>query len=182
MAKGKVNPFDGAFQLEAEEEVIAHTRISQRRGRENARISLNLVAMIDVVFLLLIYFLTVTDFKLGEEIYRMDLPQRQPAAQLADPFELDEDPLRIIIDSAGRGDDHYAISLSGPYESPATFDDLYDFLNQQQISENKTGGFFAADHPIIVEPARNVRWEHAIEAFNAAAKARYTNVTFSKPR
>ena len=182
MPGDKINPFNGAFQLRAEEEIIAHTRIGQRRGRENARISLNLVAMIDVVFLLLIYFLTVTDFKLGEEIYRMDLPQRQPSAQLADPFELDEEPLRIIIDSSGRGDNQYVISLSGPYESPATFEDLYDFLHQQQVSEITTGGFFAANHPIIVEPSRNVRWEHAIEAFNAAAKARYTNITFSKPR
>lgn len=182
MPGDKVNPFDGAFQLRAEDEIIAHTRIGQRRGRENARISLNLVAMIDVVFLLLIYFLTVTDFKLGEEIYRMDLPQRQPSAQLADPFELDEDPLRIFIDSAGGDYDQYVISLSGPYESPATFEDLYDFLHQKQISEVTTGGFFAANHPIIVQPERNVRWEHAIEAFNAAAKARYTNVTFSKPR
>lgn len=177
-----INPIESAFQLQSEEEVIAHTRISQRRGRENARISINLVAMIDVVFLLLIYFMTVTDFKLGEEIYRMDLPQRQPSAQLADPFELDEEPLRITIDSAGRGDDLYVLSLSGPYERPATFEDLYEFLHRQQISQETTGGFFAANHPIIVEPARNVRWEHAIEVFNAAAKARYTNITFSKPR
>ena len=182
MPGDKAHPFAGTFQFGAEEEIIAHTRISKRRGRENARISLNLVAMIDVVFLLLIYFLTVTDFKLGEEIYRMDLPQRQPSAQLADPFELDEDPLRIFIDPAGRDFDQYVISLSGPYESPATFEDLYDFLQQQQISEVTTGGFFAVNHPIIVQPERNVRWEHAIEAFNAVAKARYTNVTFSKPR
>lgn len=182
MADDIVNPFDSTFQLNVEDEVIAHTRIGQRRGRENAQISLNLVAMIDVVFLLLIYFLTVTDFKSGEEIYRMDLPQRQPSAQLADPFELDEDPLRITIDAASRGDNRYVISLSGPYERPSTFEELYAFLKKQQISETTTGGFFAADHPIIIEPSHSVRWEHAIEAFNAAAKARYTNITFSKPR
>jgi hypothetical protein len=40
---------------------------------------------------------------------------------------------------------------------------------------------FPADHPIIVQPARATRWEHAMEAFNAAARARYSNVTFAKP-
>ena len=37
------------------------------------------------------------------------------------------------------------------------------------------------EHPIIIEPARTAKWEHAVRAFNAAALARYTNVQFAKP-
>jgi hypothetical protein len=43
------------------------------------------------------------------------------------------------------------------------------------------GGMFEADHPIIIEPTATTRWEHAMEAFNAAVRARYTNVTFAPP-
>ena len=165
-----------------DELLIEHISIRKRRGRERSPITLNPVAMIDVVFLLLMYFMTVTDFKLGEEIYRLDLPQRQPGAQVLDPFELDEEPLRITVRSSQIGDDGYSIELSGPYRPPATFEDLFHFLDERRISVHAPGGLFAPDHPIIVEPMRTTRWEHAMEAFNAAARARYTNLTFAKPR
>ncbi len=165
-----------------DEQLIEHRSIRQRRGRQRSPISLNLVAMIDVVFLLLIYFMTATEFKLGEEIYRLDLPQRLPSAQVLDPFELDEDPLRISVSTTGLDEDNYRIQLSGPYPQPRTFEELFEFLEQRRISLHAPGGLFAPDHPIIVEPTRTTRWEHAMEAFNAAARARYTNLTFAKPR
>ncbi len=165
-----------------DEQMIEHTSIRRRRGRERSPMSLNLVAMIDVVFLLLIYFMTATEFKLGEEIYRLDLPQRLPSAQVLDPFELDEDPLRISVATTGLDEDNYRIQLSGPYAQPVTFEELFDFLEQRRISLHAQDGLFLPDHPIIVEPTRTTRWEHAMQVFNAAARARYTNLTFAKPR
>ncbi|MHC4710088.1 MAG: ExbD/TolR family protein, partial [Planctomycetota bacterium] len=67
-----------------------------RRRRQQARIGLNLPSMIDVVFLLLVYFMAATEFKLGEEIYRLDLPRRGAPA---DPFVLPRDPLHIVLAS-----------------------------------------------------------------------------------
>ncbi len=146
------------------------------------RIALNLTAMIDVVFLLLIYFMVATEFKLGEEVYRLDLPARAGVAQQRDPFQLDEQPLRIAVASTGPGRSAYRVSLDGPYPQPASFQALYEFLRNRQIGENATDALFAPDHPIIIEPSRTTRWDHAIEAFNAPARARYTNVTFAAPR
>ena len=77
---------------------IEHTRVRHRHGRGSPRIDLNLTAMIDVVFLLLVYFMAATEFKLGEEIYRLDLPQRGRASE---PFELPRDPLRVVVASTG---------------------------------------------------------------------------------
>ena len=67
---------------------------SPRCGRRGgaAVMGLNLTPMIDVVFQLLIYFMAATEFRLGEEIYRTDLPQRSSSS---DPFDLPRDPLRI---------------------------------------------------------------------------------------
>ena len=145
-----------------------------RTTRGPAKIGLNLTAMIDVIFLLLIYFMCNTDFKRSEERYRFDLP---PRGQQADPFELPREPLIIGVTSAGAG---YTIRLFD--ERLETFEDLYEFLNEKLITASTGRGLYEADYPIIIEPTRTTRWEHTMDAFNAAARARYTNITFAPPR
>jgi biopolymer transport protein ExbD len=164
------------------EVVIEHVRV-RHRHHHSPQLSLNLTAMIDVVFLLLIYFLVATDFRLGEEIYRMDLPQRAGAAVgQRDPFELDVEPLRILVTSTGPMPAEYRLHIDGPYSQPADFEQLHHFLRQRQINQTNTSGLvlFEPDQPIIIQPTRGTRWDHAMEAFNAAARARYTNITFSR--
>ena len=82
---------------------------ARRRRRAATQIGLNLTSMIDVVFLLLVYFMVATDFKKAEEVYRLDLPERVEGVS-ADPFELDDEPLRIIVRSSGSSEDIW----SGP--------------------------------------------------------------------
>ena len=147
-----------------------------RTSRRPARIGFNLTAMIDVVFLLLVYFMCTTQFKRSEELYRLDLPQR---GRQANPFQLPQEPLRISVASAGRG---YTLRLSGANARPATFEDLYVFLDENRITESAPGGLYEADYPIIIEPGATTRWEHTMDAFNAAARARYTNINFAQPR
>lgn len=151
------------------------------RDRQRPRIALNLTAMIDVTFLLLVYFMTATQFKLGEEVYRLDLPERGAAFQQSDPFELDEEPLRIFVATIGQGLRSYSLRVEGPYRQPRTFEDLHDFLRQRRIDELAPGGLFEPDHPIIIQPTRTAAWQHAMAAFNAAARARFTNVTLGRP-
>lgn len=154
---------------------IPHTGVRRRRGRGPASIGLNLTAMIDVVFLLLVYFMAATEFKLGEEIYRLDLPQRG----VADPFELPREPLRIIVTSTGAAPDACSIRLSSG-QAPRSFQELFEVLAGNRRSPATLGGLYEADHPLIIQPSATTSWEHAIEAFNAAVRARYTNVTFAK--
>lgn len=159
-------------------EVIEHKRVRQRHSplRGRTRIGLNITAMIDVVFLLLVYFMVATNFKLGEEIFRMDLPERGQAAA-ADPFRIDMEPLRVIVHTTADGG--YRVQVQGPlsYE-PTSFDDLYQFLRQRMLGPGRPGGLFEQDHPLIIEPAERAQWDHAIGAFNSAVRAEYTNVSF----
>ncbi len=153
-------------------------RSKARRGRPS--LSLNLTPMIDVVFQLLIYFLVSTNFARGEQVYRVDLPSRSDGA--ADPFALDDEPLRIELVPAG-GDPSrgmVAIRLEGPWPQPATFEDLYQFLRSRLLDARQPDGLFAADHPIVVSPAPSVRWDRTVDAFNAAVRAGYTNVSFDE--
>lgn len=163
-----------------------HSLQAWRRRRRRQRmpaISLSMTAMIDVVFLLLIYFMVATDFRMGEGMFRVEVPAREGAGA-PDPFRLDDEPLRIIVHSTGLGPAMYTLRLDGPYPQPRTFDDLHEFLASTQVNvENvaSRGALFRPEHPIIIQPSRSTRWEHAIEAFNAAARARYSNITFAKP-
>jgi biopolymer transport protein ExbD len=163
---------------------IHHRRTRRQRRDRTAVISLSMTAMIDVVFLLLIYFMVATDFRTGERMYRVELPGREGAGA-PDPFRLDEEPLRIAVSSSGLSANLYQLRLDGPYRQPQTFDELHEFLHSRQVNETTvaagSGALFRPAHPIIIQPARSTRWEHAIEAFNAAARAKYTNVTFAKP-
>ncbi len=149
----------------------------RRSRRPAASLSLNLTAMIDVVFLLLIYFMAATEFKLGEEVYRLDMPQRG----VDDPFALPRDPLRISVISTSAGDEpgNYLLRLTGAAAQPSTFEELHEYLRQSQRGTGAFAGIFESDHPILIEPGTTTRWEHAIEAYSAAARARYTNVTFA---
>ena len=111
----------------------------------------------------------------------MDLPRRDGAAVQRDPFELDLEPLRIHVTSTGNLPGQYVIRIDGPFAQPTTMEQLHEFLLQHQINEANAGGLvlFEPNQPIIVQPTRNTRWDHAMEAFNAAARARYTNITFA---
>ena len=80
--------------------------------------------MIDVTFLLLTYFIVATQFKQGEEVYRLDLPDRRGEASARDPFELDEEPLRIRVATSGIAPNEYRIQVAGPYPHPRTFAEL----------------------------------------------------------
>jgi biopolymer transport protein ExbD len=165
--------------IERGEAVIEHVTARQRRRRVRPRISLNLTPMIDVTFLLLVYFMVATQFKLGEEVYRLDLPERG-TGRAADPFELDEEPLRIKIATTGATPDEYRIRIEGPFEQPSSFDELHEFLRGRRIGPESVGGLFEQDHPIIIEPTRTTTWQHAVGAFDAAARARFTNITMGR--
>ena len=164
-----------------EVEVIEHTTTRERRGRERPRITLNLTAMIDVTFLLLVYFMVATQFRLGEEVYRLDLPERQASQSIRDPFTLDEEPLRIAVATTGFGPDAYRLRVEGPFEQPRSFEELHAFLAQRRISAEGIGGLFEEAHPIVIQPTPTTTWQHALQAFDAAARARYTNVTLGQP-
>ena len=61
--------------------------------------------------------------------------------------------------------------------APSTFGDLKKLLDGMQ---EKNGGSFADTNPIIIQPTPDVRWQHVVNAFNAAMAARYSNIAFGQ--
>jgi biopolymer transport protein ExbD len=151
----------------------------RRRIPHQARAGLNITPMIDVVFQLLIYFLVATNFALGEQVFRLDLPERGGASANLDPFELDEEPLRIRVRSSGDEGQFISLSLEGPYPQPEDLEDLERYLTKSL--ENSGAALFMTDHPVVIIPGPDTRWEHVVAAFNAAVRAGFRSVVFSAP-
>ena len=143
-------------------------------NQERASVELNLTSMIDVVFQLLIYFLLGTNFVVGEQSYRMDLPERTGNAPVSS-LELDEDPLFVEVRHRNSGE--AAINVPGPWASPKTVSMLREFLLARRIEQ---GGLYEIDHPIKIKPMSGATWEDAVEAFNAAFGAGYENIGFTQ--
>ncbi|MDG2022609.1 MAG: biopolymer transporter ExbD [Phycisphaerales bacterium] len=145
----------------------------QTGGRRGAlgppKVELNLTPMIDVVFQLLIYFLLGTSFAVGEQTFRMDLPDRSGPSEV-DPFELDDAP--VVVEVLGEG----RVRIAGPWKGPDRTIDLADFLERQRLDR---GGLLPSDTPIHIDPRPGVDWGEAVEAFNAAVRAGYQSVGFA---
>ena len=150
-----------------------------RRRFDQTRSGLNITPMIDVVFQLLIYFLVATNFALGEQVFRLDLPDRSGASANQDPFELDEEPLRIRVRSSGEEGQLISLTIEGPYPQPEDLQDLERYLTRSL--EDSGAALFMSDHPVVIIPDEDTRWEHVVATFNAAVRAGFRSVVFAEP-
>ncbi|MBI69010.1 MAG: hypothetical protein CMJ38_03150 [Phycisphaerae bacterium] len=149
----------------------------RKLGFKQGVIGLNLTSMIDVVFLLLIYFMVATEFKTSEAAFAMDLPERVEQPSLL----LDDEPLIILVDSAGDKKFDVRMSIEGPWDEVQTPEALRVFLRRNIADGFGNHGYFTIDHPIVIRPTKEANWEHVLAVYNAAAHAQYTNITLDEP-
>jgi len=138
----------------------------------------NLSSMIDVIFLLLIYFVSTVNFTPDEGVLTAKLPQGsgRPSTDLAPP----QRPLNILLTAAGETD--CRIQIEGYPQAPGSFNELATFLIKLQYDPEQglRSGAFKPDSPVVIRPESGVRWQHVANAFNAAVRARYTNINFAQ--
>lgn len=138
---------------------------------------LNLTSMIDVIFLLLIYFVISASFTIGEGVLTAKLPAG--TGEASNTLEPPKQPLRIILSRATEiGGCRIHIEGAGPMDN---FADLAEMLVRLQYDPDRgRSGMFKPDNPIQIVPEGKVRWQHVVNSFNATLKARYTNVAFAR--
>ena len=148
--------------------------------------SLNLTAMIDVVFLLLMYFLLSMDFSRSEEAISSGLPGEGERAESADPFALPVQPIVIgveTVEAAGGGSEdggggRYALSVDSPVLADAARGGGGLFFERLAAVR---GGVLASDQPIVVVPGDGASWEHAVAVVTGVREAGYEAVRFARP-
>jgi biopolymer transport protein ExbD len=158
----------------------ADRRLRETRAKRRARggLQLNLTPMIDVTFLLLVFFVCTTKALDKEGLLRADLSERG-GAMPADALALDEPPLRVEL---RREDARTRVQVLAPMPQPEDPEELGFLLASRRYGPENPAGIFAADHPIELAPSADAPWEDTVAAFNAITRAGYTRVSFARPR
>ncbi len=152
-----------------------HRPFSPRYQRRTilTAITLNLTPMIDMVFLLLLFFLTVSRFGGDEGM----LPAHLPARTGAVSTEIPRTPIRVRFVTAATSPDECSVTIERFSESPMPMSELANALERIQQQPG-----FDANTPVHLMAGDNVRWDHVVNAYNAALAARYEKVYFAAPR
>lgn len=166
----------GEHHAESGGAVVGRER-SGRVGRSALPVmNLNMAALIDVVFLLMIYFMLITEFRRPEEKFDVDLPRRIEQGAGADPFALPDRPIVVGVFSTGDGEREYVIEADAPsLERAGTYEALF------RAAERAHGVTLGDDQQFVIRSAPDARWEHALGAFNAIRRAGFTEVRFARP-
>lgn len=156
-----------------------------------ARLALSITPMIDVVFLLLVYFVVTTGFGSEERLLRSEGTPSADAAQRSDArptdaLELEEEPLVIRLErvDAGVGGSNGGstgvtrIVLPAELARVADAEQLEGVLRDAMLTAERPRGLFAADHPVRIAPARDVPWEDVVGVFRSVMGAGYRSVAF----
>jgi len=168
--------------MPGEDGIVHHVSQRQKHNKrtlDGGSMQLNLTAMIDVVFQLLIYFVVTSNFAVGEGIITAKLPTGPgtPQPENRPPNK----PLKIVVKSAGAIGTGYRVYIEDLADRPNSFAELGDTLIQLQYDPDRgLNGMYKPDDPVIIKPGGSVRWQHVVNAFNAAVRARYSNVNFAQ--
>lgn len=144
--------------------------------RGPGRLTITFTPLIDIVFLLLLYFMLVAQFKTKEELFQLDLPNQDAGQAQRDPFALPVEPIRISVASTGSGANDLTIETSDPsIGAPVSLEALTLVLQEARASTLGTDQLF------LVVPASDTRWEHALEVMNAVKRAGLLRVHLLEP-
>ena len=139
----------------------------KRRQRPRPKMQPPLTPMIDVTFLLLLYFLLTTTFRQAEGQIPSVLPQKR---DIVAPAELNIEPIRITLYPVGAHNEDVIYEMIGDtlaISSPAG-------LHRRLVERQALLG--SSDVPVIIAPQWNVRWQYVVEAFNQALRAKFTKI------
>jgi len=128
--------------------------------------------LIDVVFLLLLYFLLAAQFRSEERYFQVDLPAARAAGELADPFTLPERPISVLVES----------TPAGPRlrtDSPLLPDAPTPVALTRALRDAR-GLDLATDQRFLIRADPGAQWEHALDALNAVLRAGYDTVRFAE--
>ncbi len=153
---------------------IAHrfrTR-GQRSGRRGVSIAINLAPMIDVTFLLLIFFLVTTTFERAEGVLTSEMPGNTAAASVSLPLT----PIVVRLTPRDADAERVDIRIDRIGTAPGDFEGLVNILRELQ---GKPG--FDVDTPVVIIAVSDVKWDHVVGAWNAVLRAGCTRVAFGEP-
>ena len=148
--------------------------VSARKQRAKsdpaAKMQPPLTPMIDVVFQLLLFFLLATTFVKMEGKIQAKLPRIKGTATIKVM------PIKVRLTAVGTEGDGVQIAIEGSDESIPDFEKFHAILANERQRYGATSGKV----PVIIRPESDVAWQHALNAFNQAVRAKFEDVAFGR--
>jgi biopolymer transport protein ExbD len=135
----------------------------------------NVTPLIDVMFLLLLFFLLTTKFRQEEGA----IPGTLPALGKSFASEAAEElppPINVTINPVGRDNVDASYQVSGVEVSVGNAEELYkDLMGRgKAFSQHEMEKV-----PVVIKPRSDVRWGFVVEAFNQTYRAKYRCILFA---
>lgn len=135
-------------------------------GSEDGDVGFQIAPMVDVVFVLLLFFMASAGSQIIERELNISLPSGRSSAAAAGP-----PPTPMIIDI---GPDGIVSMNSRVFDTPGSKE-----LPELRATLKDNIERFGEDNPVIIRPDENARQERIIDVLNSAAAAGVKNLTFS---
>lgn len=133
-------------------------------GSEDGDIGFQIAPMVDVVFVLMLFFMASAGMQIVPKELSINLPSGKSGATTETPS------IPIIVAVAADG----TVLINGNnYDAPESKDLL---LTKEQLKQLMD---FGSKDPVIIQPAPDARQERIIQVLNAAVAAGVKNLTFS---
>jgi biopolymer transport protein ExbD len=135
----------------------------------------NVTPLIDVMFLLLLFFLLTTKFRQEEGA----IPGTLPAIGKSfggPPAEDLPPPITITINPVGEANIEATYQISGVEVNVGSAEELFKHLQGTAKAYSERD---AAKVPVVIKPRSDVRWGFVVEAFNQAARAKFKSILFA---
>ena len=132
---------------------------------------MNLTPMIDVVFLLLFFFLVVSRFQALEGMLPAQLPSQKAAVSTGIP----QTPIRIRFLYDPRNPEQCRVTIDRFSEEPLSI----HLLTAELVKIREEVGGFDNNTPVHLLADDSIPWEHVVNAYNAALAAEYEKIFFA---
>lgn len=134
-------------------------------GSEDGDVGFQIAPMVDVVFVLLLFFMASAGSQVIERELNISLPSGRGAQASGPP------PTPVIIDIGADG----VVSMNNKAFDTPVSKELPEL--RARLKENIER--FGDKDPVIIRPDENARQERIIDVLNSAAAAGVKNLTFS---
>ena len=143
-------------------------KVPLSEARFSERADAAMTPMIDVVFLLLIFFLWTASFQAAEALLPSQLAEVAARGTGDDDLLVEEDFEQIVIRVQSQGK---AISWQINQQPVETL---------REVSERlKLLASIRSDLPVVIDPALDVEFGHVIDAYDAARQVGMANIQFT---